>query len=873
MLALGLVSTGSALAQSASEVLEAPAGDEPSSLLEQIDISSPSQGEPGLREELSALRTSLDERRAALASTEERVDLVETRVSDLQQEFEELQTRLQTAGLDVSGEYAALLRKRLNRMEAQHLDAGVIAGIKKSLEDARVALFAVEELDAATTEVASSASAEALAADRRALIESLRETTAEHIESLNVLFEQVRDLQTLIRDYSNLLSERLFWLPSTDPVSIQTLRDTAAGFRWLAERQHWQTLMLNIGPSIAGQPLAWLLSAALIGLLAARGVLRRRLLATADNVGHVRHDHFGLTLAALLYTILRALPGSVAFLLAGVLVADVSAFGQALAQGLFDAALVFFLFWFLRHIATEGGLGHRHFRWSENVLLALRKSVVWLLLVLLPVVAFGRMSHADIGEVYQSSLGRLLFAIASIALAWFAHRIVSTIIVGTSASNPRRWLLLFYVATVAAPITHMGLALIGYQHTAVALQSTLFITVCWIVGVNLLYYLAVRALGIRERRLALERLLAQRELDRSLSEAREAADNSGEGMPENLDTPDLDLDLINHQTHALLRMIVAGMALVGFWMLWSNFIPAFSVFDELTLWTVPAVTESGSAIPITLQDLLLALLLGTLTFFAARNLPGMLEVAVLSRLNLAPGSSYAVTTISTYCIVIIGIVMSLGAIGAQWSKLQWLVAALGVGLGFGLQEIVANFVSGLILLFERPVRVGDTVTVGEHTGTVSRIRIRATTLTDWDRKEQIIPNKTFVTQEVTNWTLSDSVTRVIIRVGVAYGSDINLVQKLLQDLANANERVVADPPPAVFCVNFGDSSVDFEIRAFVTSILDIMLLGHEMRASIAAALAEHDIVIPFPQRDIHIIGPANLPGSESAAGEAGQPSG
>lgn len=860
MVVLAMVFCGAASAQhSSSPVLDVPADDNPASLSEQIDISAPSQTERGLREEVSALRTSLDERRAALETTQERVALVETRVTDLQQEFEELQTRLQTAGLDVSGEYAALLRKRLNRMEAQHLDAGVIAGIKKSLEDARVALFAVEELDAATTEVASSASAEALAADRRALIESLRETTAEHIESLNALFEQVRNLQTLIRDYSNLLSERLFWLPSADPINPQTLRDTAAGFQWLAERQHWQTLAVNMGPSLAGQPLAWLLLAVLAGLLAARGTLRKRLLATAENVGHVRRDHFGLTLAALFYTSLHALPGSVAFLLAGVLVADSSPFGRALAQGLFDAALVYFLFWFLRHIATEGGLAYRHFRWRESVLLALRNSVVWLLAVLLPVVVFGRMAHVDIGEAYQSSLGRLLFAIASLALAWFAHCIVRPIIEGTHERNPRRWLYLFYAATVAAPITHMGLALVGYQHTAVALQSTLFITVCWIVGVNLLYYLAVRALGIRERRLALERLLAQRELDRSLSEAREAADNSGEGMPENLDTPDLDLDLINHQTHALLRMIMAGMALVGFWILWSNFIPAFSVFDELTLWTVPAVTQDGSPIPITLQDLLLALLIGTLTFFAARNLPGMLEVAVLSRLNLAPGSSYAVTTISTYGIVIVGIIMSLGVIGAQWSKLQWLVAALGVGLGFGLQEIVANFVSGLILLFERPVRVGDTVTVGQHTGTVSRIRIRATTLTDWDRKEQIIPNKTFVTQEVTNWTLSDSITRVIIRVGVAYGSDINQVQRLLQELANANQRVVDDPPPAVFCVNFGDSSVDFEIRAFVTSILDIMLLGHEMRASIAAALAERGIVIPFPQRDIHIIGPANLP--------------
>jgi potassium efflux system protein len=191
-------------------------------------------------------------------------------------------------------------------------------------------------------------------------------------------------------------------------------------------------------------------------------------------------------------------------------------------------------------------------------------------------------------------------------------------------------------------------------------------------------------------------------------------------------------------------------------------------------------------------------------------------------------------------------------VGVQWSKLQWLVAALGVGLGFGLQEIVANFVSGIILLFERPIRVGDTVTIDDITGTVTRIRIRATTLVDWDRKEQIIPNKTFVTQDLTNWTLSDPITRVILRVGVAYGSDVDRVQSLLEEVAQANERVTDDPAPAVFCVGLGDSSINFEVRVFVRDLIDIMPLSHEIHASMAKALEDAGISIPFPQRDIHV---------------------
>src|SRR5690606_37423293 len=158
--------------------------------------------------------------------------------------------------------------------------------------------------------------------------------------------------------------------------------------------------------------------------------------------------------------------------------------------------------------------------------------------------------------------------------------------------------------------------------------------------------------------------------------------------------------------------------------------------------------ETATLMPISLLDLLGSLIILGLTIALASNLPGLLEVLVLSRQQLAQGSAYATTTLLTYVISGAGFVATLGALGVSWDKLQWLVAALSVGIGFGMQEIFANFISGLIILFERPVRIGDVVTIGNLSGTVSRIRIRATTITDFDRKEIIVPNKTFVTDHL-----------------------------------------------------------------------------------------------------------------------------
>jgi potassium efflux system protein len=181
-----------------------------------------------------------------------------------------------------------------------------------------------------------------------------------------------------------------------------------------------------------------------------------------------------------------------------------------------------------------------------------------------------------------------------------------------------------------------------------------------------------------------------------------------------------------------------------------------------------------------------------------------------------------------------------------------LVAAIGLGLGFGLQEIFANFISGLIILFERPIRVGDTVTVGEINGTVTKIQIRATWITAFDRKELIVPNKQFVTGQLINWTLSDPVLRLSIPVGIAYGSDTERTIEVLKEVAKESRRVLRDPPPEVLFLGFGDSSLSFELRVFVRRVAQLFPVRHELHMGIDKAFREAGIEIAFPQRDLHL---------------------
>lgn len=239
-----------------------------------------------------------------------------------------------------------------------------------------------------------------------------------------------------------------------------------------------------------------------------------------------------------------------------------------------------------------------------------------------------------------------------------------------------------------------------------------------------------------------------------------------------------------------------------------------------------------------------------LSFKMSRMIQFGLETDVLPRMDLPRGVPGAITKLTHYAVVVAGVMIAATAAGLDFSRINLVVGALGVGIGFGLQNIVNNFVSGLILLFERPVRVGDRVQLGQLSGEVTDIGMRASVVRTWQGAEVIVPNANLISSEVVNWTLSDESHRMEIPVGVAYGTDPQTVIDLLVSVAVGHADVFRDPEPMALFLGFGESSLDFELRAWTGA--EFVRVASDLRVGVNAALAEAGIEIPFPQRDLHV---------------------
>ena len=230
----------------------------------------------------------------------------------------------------------------------------------------------------------------------------------------------------------------------------------------------------------------------------------------------------------------------------------------------------------------------------------------------------------------------------------------------------------------------------------------------------------------------------------------------------------------------------------------------------------------------------------------------ILDREIVPRLQLRPGAGYAIVTFSRWVIVIVGAVLTLAALGMDMAKVTLLAGALGVGIGFGLQNVVNNFVSGLILIVERPVGVGDLIEIGPLTGEVKRIGIRSSTVRTGQGAEVIVPNAELVSKEVVNWTRSDRQRRYDIDVGVAYGSEPEQVMRLLVEAAREVPEIMTDPAPRAMFKGFGDSSLDFRLLAWVQTVDVGLQAQNALRIAILRKLDKAGIEIPFPQRDVHI---------------------
>ena len=251
-------------------------------------------------------------------------------------------------------------------------------------------------------------------------------------------------------------------------------------------------------------------------------------------------------------------------------------------------------------------------------------------------------------------------------------------------------------------------------------------------------------------------------------------------------------------------------------------------------------------------NILLALAILVFGIIATRLLRLWLDWRLLSRTRMDAGLRNSILTASSYASILLAASIAVTAAGVDFSNLAIIVGALSVGIGLGLQSIVNNFVSGLILLAERPIRVGDWISVTGGEGTVKRINVRSTELETFDRGSVIIPNSSLISEAVLNWTHTDALGRARIAVGVTYDADPEQVEKILLECARANERVLSFPKPFVLFMAFGDSSLDFELRVYIPDVNYVAIVGSDLRFAIFKALKEAGIEIPFPQRDVHV---------------------
>ncbi len=693
-----------------------------------------------------------------------------------------------------------------------------------------------------------------------ASVASLR---ARKLEEVNALHNKLlSDVKTL----GALLDSRLLWLPSTETIGLAWPGKVGQGIV--------QTFSIaNIGAVgtalVDGFGNSFFLVVLGLGFLAALHALRERLkpmmASMGARVGRVEKDGYRLTPLAMFYGASRAVIISGLVVILGMVFAlsDVqSELVRVLPYICFSIAVPLFVFSCLRAWSFEGGLFDLHFHVDDQLRQRLRANIPWLIVVMTMSLVLTGMTRGSLDfDSGAAALGVFGFLMGALGISWFSLKMAwsrsKVFVTKTSEAEGmylrnERW---FMALGVIAPLGTAFLAAFGYFETAWLLLSRFFIAFCVLIAAYLIHGLLKRTLVIAQRRLALEQARVRR--DHALKERTDkaAAEERGEIAVPKVDTESIDLETINRQSKQLISIAVFVGAVGIIWALWSDIFPALSVFDDVTIKKYNKMTADGLVEnSITLWNVMQALGIGLITWLAARNLPGFLEMFVLKRTKMIQGSRYAIVTILGYMIFTIGILVAFDRLGTQWSQLQWVVAALGVGIGFGLQAIFANFISGIILLFERPVRLGDYITVGDISGTVTRIQIRATTLLDLDNKEILIPNQELVTLQVTNWTLDNPITRLIINVGIAYGSDTKLAHKTILAVVKQNKQVVKNPEPTVLFLGFGDSSLDFEIRGFLL-FTQRFIVSHELHMAIDAALREANIEIAFPQRDLHIKNP------------------
>jgi potassium efflux system protein len=690
-----------------------------------------------------------------------------------------------------------------------------------------------------------------LARKRRDLVRQALDLETLYGGALGNLEFNLQRYAVAIGNYRYFIEERLLWIPSRDPFSLFRSDGLPAQLRDLLVAEDWRHDIRQLPVELAKSPLLGLVLILALALVYSGPRIRARIVASGREVGFVRTDAFSNTLLALGLSLVLSIRWPLLMWITARLFElqeSESDLGLALHTALKNGALYFWGLEFLRALLMPRGLVASHFRWPVTRTEAIHARIVRLEQTFLPATMLVFFALSLYPREVGGPLGALGVIVLLLSLAYFFRSMpeymqakVSILLNDkVSRERPRLGQLVRHLL-VWIPVLTTIAVLFGYIYTAVVFSLLLVKTIALWAVVFVLNDLAMRWLSMTRRRM----------VARARTEVEAAADEGDASAKE--EALENDPELLNDEGTKLINLLTLLGLLGGVLAIWAEVLPALGVLDSVELWHQAGVVDGVEAqVPVTLGDLVTALLIAVLGWTALRRIPGLLEIFLRQRVGVKAASAYAATRVFQYTATAILVVGVLSSLGGSWSQIQWAVAALSVGIGFGLQEIVANFISGLIILFEQPIRVGDTVTVGTTSGKVTKIRIRATTIRDFDRRELLVPNKEFITQQLLNWSLSDQVTRWVVEVGVAYGSDIEQAMVEIHEAVRAHPLILKEPEPTVTFELFGDNSLLIRARFFLDQLDQRLQVASSVMLDINRRLNEKGIVVAFPQRDVHL---------------------
>ncbi len=835
-----------------------------------------------------------------LQAVEKRQQEIKNEVAELTSEFTDMKTMIDAVGqsdeigemlrsqrseiLDAS-DYAEKINKRLKQMSELRFESFQLEKDRDKLADIdAVVAQKMEELNGdATGELESTV--RDLLETRKTVLDELTENSSKLQTALLAVNAQEGDMIKITDEYTKFIDERVFWIRSNDPLGISAIEPATEALKWLFSPSQWAEML--------GAFISWKLEdvvelALSTFLFVVLIYYRRRLRAGIATAGEAAERgscrSFRPTMqAAILTVIVAAIWPSILWYLSWRISAqpESSAFATAVSRGLAMTAAVYLPLEVIRQCCASKGLAEMHFYWSNATVRTIRTHLRWATPMTLPLVFLAAAMHSQTNDAWQASLGRASVICWLILLTVFLQRVLrphtnvlNDIVRGDNETWRVQLRYLVFGISLLVPLSMAVLAGMGYYSTVVHLGTRMSDSVWLLIVVLVIHAMLTRLLLVHRRALAMDRARAKREREReeqaAAAAAAAAAGTSEAPPPPPVPVPEepvMDLAASSSQAQKLLRLAAIITCVAGMWMIWSDILPALNVLNKYTLWNTTVTEtverknpETGETEPttvevtrpVTLVQLFFAILVGILAIVAAQNVPGLIEMSLLRGLPFEPGFRYAISSMARYLIVLVGLAIALKIVGIGWAQMQWLFAAASLGLGFGLQEIFANFVSGIIILFERPIRVGDVITIGDVDGIVARIRMRATTITNWDRKELIVPNKEFITGRLLNWTLTDKINRVVVPVGVAYGSNTNLARDLLLEVARDNEFILDDPAPIATFEGFGDSTLNYVLRAYLPDLDNRLGVIHALHVEIDRRFRDAHIEIAFPQQDIHI---------------------